>query len=90
MRVISREELAVFSVLKRAARPLTNDQIAEAIDVSPRTVRAATERFTRIGLCDRALTWHAHRFSISSRAGTRCEEFLQRLEMAALAFGVDL
>lgn len=69
----------------------TNHELArDCHDVAPRTVRAMTSKFVRLGLLDQAEVFPAHKFRLSEKAGKRNHGYLDRLKHVAEVFGVDI
>lgn len=89
---ISRHEVEVFRVLSvHAEHWKTNAELAaECRDVSPRTVRAMTLKFVRLGLLDQAELFPAHKFRLSAQAAKRNRGYSDRLKQAADVFGVTI
>jgi hypothetical protein len=87
---ISFQEVQVYAALAEAkGKWLTNAEICKQVDnVSARTVRAVTLKFTRLGLVDLAEVFPAHRYRWSEKAGKRNASYTLRLQNAREVFGV--
>ena len=87
---VSIQEVRIFVFLE--ASPglwLTNKAIAAAnTEVAPRSVRAYTAKFVKLGLVDQAELFLGYQYRWSEKAAKRNRAYLQRLQEAAKIFGV--
>ena len=87
---VSIQEVRIFVFLE--ASPdlwLTNKAIAVAnTEVAPRSVRAYTAKFVKLGLVDSVELFHGYQYRWSEKAAKRNLAYLQRLQEAAKIFGV--
>lgn len=89
---ISRHEVEVFRVLTLNAETWkTNTEIAaDCVSVAPRTVRAVTLKFVKLGILDQAEVFPAHKFRLAAKAAKRNRGYVDRLRTAADVFGINL
>ena len=89
---VSRQEVEVFrALLANVKQWKTNTELAdECSGVAPRTVRAMTLKFVKLGLVDQAEVFPAHKFKLADKADKRNRGYADRLRRAAEVFGIDL
>lgn len=89
---VSRHEVEVFRVLHSTGHSWrTNAELAAACrNVAPRTVRAMTLKFVRLGLVDQAEVFPAYKFRLAEKAAKRNRGYIDRLHHAAEVFGISL
>lgn len=89
---ISRQEVEVFrALIIQSGIWQTNAEIANACSgVAPRTVRAMTLKFVKLGIVDQAEVFPAHRFRLSIKADKRNRGYVDRLRRTAEVFGIAL
>lgn len=85
---VSAHEVRVWAVLCACKVWLTNDEIAQAAQVAPRTARHHTKRLKDLGLVDVADVFPGHRYRASEFAGKRNAAYVQRLAQAAEVLGL--
>lgn len=83
---ISLHQLKVFQCVKNAKGWITNNEIAAATNVSPRTARQHTLRLVSLGIFDQAEVFPAHRYRFSEKAKQRNTAYLLRLQKAQEVF----
>jgi len=88
---ISLQEARTFLALKgRPKSWLSNIEIAELVDgVSPRSIRAYTLKFVRLGLLDQVELFPRHKYRLAERPEKRNRSYWQRLLAAIEIFGLE-
>lgn len=88
---ISVHELRICAFLRSPPdKWSTNNEIAQAASVSPRTARAHTLKLVKLGMIDQAEVFPAHRYRWSDKAEKRNASYWTRLKMAAEVFGLSV
>ncbi len=84
---ISAHEVRVFSLLeKHPQRWFTHAELAQGTYVAPRTIRAYTVKFVKLGLLDVAELWPGHRYRLREKPEKRNTAYHQRLKAAQAVF----
>ena len=87
---ISLHEVRLYSqLLSHPKKWFTNRELADAVGFSERTVRAHTLRFCGLGIIDHLEVFPAHKYRISDKATKRNQAYVQRLDQAMDAFGLN-
>ena len=87
---VSRHEVAVYSALVSAEKWLTSADIATRAVVAPRTARAHAQKLVNLGIAEQAEVFPGHRYRLAEFADKRNRGYLDRLERAADALGMEI
>ena len=79
---ISAHMVRVFDFVQTSKRWVSNTEIAAGAKVAPRTARAHTAYFVKMGIFDQAEVFPAHRYRLSPQAMNRHKAYLLRLQQA--------
>lgn len=86
---VSMHQARVFRYLQRTPGWLSNHDIAHALAMPGRTVRAHTRKLVALGLCDQVEVFPGHHYRLADQAQKRNPGMWQRLEQAAEVFQLD-
>lgn len=83
---ISRHQIQVYQCVAQSKRWMTNNDIAQATDMNPRTVRFHTKALVSLGIFDQAEVFPNHAYRFSDKAKQRNSSYMLRLEKAQEVF----
>lgn len=83
---ISLHQVRVYNFVGKHGGWCTAQEIAEGSGVAPRTARAHSLRFVKLGVFDQAEVFPAHRYRLSAMAPKRNKAIVQRLDEARAIF----
>jgi hypothetical protein len=85
--LISPHEVRLLLVFRqRAGDWLTNNAVAKAAEISPRTARAHTDRLVRLGVLEEQQVYPGPVFRLAGEPGEEAQGYLQRAEKAREIF----
>jgi predicted ArsR family transcriptional regulator len=83
---ISLHQVKVYQCVAARQRWMTNNEIAAAAGVAPRTARHHTSTLVAMGIFDQAEVFPNHAYRLAEKAKQRNTAYLLRLEKAAEVF----
>jgi DNA-binding transcriptional ArsR family regulator len=86
---ISRHRVQVFLALKTGKNWWTNEELADATGISPRTARAHTKALTDMGIVEAAAVFPGYRYRLSPNAERDNKNYVARMTEAAEILGLN-
>lgn len=83
---ISLHQVKVYQCVAQSKRWMSNNDIADATGMNPRTIRWHTRSLVSLGIFDQAEVFPNHAYRLSDKAKQRNPAYMLRLEKAQEVF----